>query len=92
MILAGVTAVCTWGFWRYGQATRERLELKRENTWSRLHLVPLLMAESDRDIYRRQQAGLERERAIMKDVPGWEVGKSVYNNPRFRPPEDIIVL
>lgn len=25
MILAGVTAICTWGFYRYGQATRERL-------------------------------------------------------------------
>lgn len=32
------------------------------------------MAESDRDIYRRDFAALEREREIMKDVPGWEVG------------------
>ena len=41
--------------------------------WSRIHLVPLLMAEGDRDAYRRQQAALAREREIMKDVPGWEV-------------------
>ena len=50
-------------------------ELQREKTWSRIHLVPLLLAEADRDAYRRQQAALEREKEIMKDVPGWEVSK-----------------
>lgn len=48
-------------------------ELEREKLWSRIHLVPLLMAEGDRDEYRRQQAALAREKEIMKDVPGWEV-------------------
>ena len=32
-----------------------------------------LLAEADRDAYRRQQAALEREKEIMKDVKGWEV-------------------
>lgn len=49
-------------------------ELQREKVWSRIHLVPLLLAEGDRDAYRREQAMLERERVIMKDVKGWEVG------------------
>ena len=35
--------------------------------------MPLLLAEGDRDAYRRDQAALEREREIMKDVKGWEV-------------------
>lgn len=48
-------------------------ELKRERVWSRIHLVPLLLAEEDRDLYRRQQAALVREAYIMKDVPGWTV-------------------
>jgi len=48
-------------------------ELQREKVWSRIHLVPLLLAEGDRDAYRRQQAALQREREIMKDVKGWEV-------------------
>ena len=48
-------------------------ELQREKVWSRIHLVPLLLAEGDRDAYRRQQAALAREKEIMKDVPGWEV-------------------
>ena len=49
-------------------------ELQREKTWSRIHLIPLLLAEGDRDAYRRQQAALAREKEIMKDVHGWEVG------------------
>ena len=48
-------------------------ELQREKAWSRIHLVPLLLAEGDRDAYRRQQAALQREKEIMKDVKGWEV-------------------
>lgn len=48
-------------------------ELQREKVWSRIHLVPLLMAEGDRDMYRREQAALAREKEIMKDVKGWEV-------------------
>jgi len=48
-------------------------ELEREKIWSRLHLVPLLLAEGDRDAYRRQQAANAREQEIMKDVKGWEV-------------------
>lgn len=35
--------------------------------------MPLLLAEADRDTYRREQATLAREKEIMKDVPGWEV-------------------
>ncbi|KAJ3529495.1 hypothetical protein NMY22_g8979 [Coprinellus aureogranulatus] len=65
-------------------------ELEREKLWSRIHLVPLLMAEGDRDVYRRQQAALSREKEIMKDVPGWEAGKSVYKNPKYA--QNSIVL
>ena len=51
-----------------------RSELEREKRWSRIHLIPLLLAEQDRDLYRREQAALAREKEIMSDVPGWEVG------------------
>lgn len=53
------------------RAVAEKLicrELKREKAWSRIHLVPLLMAEGDRDVHRRNEAALAREREIMKDV------------------------
>lgn len=32
------------------------------------------------------KAADEEETMIMKDVPGWEVGKSVYNSSRWIPP------
>lgn len=48
-------------------------ELQREKAWSRIHLVPLLMAEGDRNLYQLQQAGLAKEKEVMKDVKGWEV-------------------
>jgi len=50
-------------------------ELEREKMWSRIHLVPLLMAEGDRDMYRRQQSEYEKEKEIMKDIPGWKVSR-----------------
>ncbi|GJJ07245.1 hypothetical protein Clacol_001445 [Clathrus columnatus] len=84
-------ALCTFGLYRVGLGNLEKKELAREKTWSRIHLIPLLLAEGDRDTYRRQQAAISREREIMKDVQGWEPGKSVYNNPK---PSDqnIVVL
>lgn len=53
-------------------------ELQREKVWSRIHLAPLLLAEDDRDVYRRQQAALAREKEIMKDVEGWEVSRRYF--------------
>lgn len=66
-------------------------ELKRENLWSRIHLVPLLMAEADRDLYRRTQAANAREAEIMKDVKDWKVGQSVYNTTKYFTPSSYIV-
>ncbi|CAG8508858.1 16323_t:CDS:1, partial [Acaulospora colombiana] len=47
--------------------------------------------ELDRDTYRRSQAALAREAEIMKDVPDWKVGESVYHSNRFKMPTQIIV-
>ena len=59
--------------------------------WNRIHLAPLLLAEADRDTYRREQAQLTRERIVMKDVPGWEAGKSVYNTKRYTPSSYVVM-
>ena len=48
-------------------------ELNREKAWSRIHVVPLILAEQDRDAYRRRTAATAREKEIMGDVEGWEV-------------------
>jgi len=43
--------------------------------WSRIYLVPMLMAEGDRDMHRRQLSEYEKEKEIMKDIPGWKVSQ-----------------
>ena len=37
-------------------------------------------------VLRAMKAFEEEEALIMKDVPGWEVGKSVYNTKKWIPP------
>ncbi|KAH0543320.1 hypothetical protein FGG08_002383 [Glutinoglossum americanum] len=51
-------------------------ELAREKLWSRIHLIPLLQAEEDRDLVRRYYANQARERELL----GSEM--KVYHNDR----------
>ena len=66
--------------------------MKRENLWSRIHLIPLLTAESDRDMYRRTIASKNRESEIMKDVKDWKAGESVYNNTKYFTPPNYVAV
>lgn len=40
-------------------------ELGREKMWSRIHLIPLLQAENDRDQVRRYWADQDREQELL---------------------------
>lgn len=40
-------------------------ELAREKMWSRIHLIPLLQAEEDRDQIRRHWADKAREKELL---------------------------
>lgn len=51
-------------------------ELAREKMWSRIHLIPLLQAEEDRDQVRRHLATQAREKELL----GAET--KVYNSDR----------
>ena len=66
-------------------------ELDREKYWSRIHLVPLLQAEIDRDLYRRTLAAQAREQEVMSDVPGWKVGEKVYHTQRYVKPTVVVI-
>ncbi|PVV00680.1 hypothetical protein BB560_004926 [Smittium megazygosporum] len=81
VFLTGVFAVMAYGWYHVYHGIQE----KRENTYARIYLLPLLTAETQRDQYRRHLAAIEREKIIMKDVMGWEAGKSVYHTDRFVP-------
>lgn len=52
-------------------------ELAREKMWSRIHLIPLLQAEEDRDQVRRHFADKARERELL----GAET--KVYHSDRY---------
>ncbi|KAL7753303.1 hypothetical protein RI367_001078 [Sorochytrium milnesiophthora] len=90
VMFAGMTAVVTYGWYWAIQGMRERRELLREKTWARIHLIPLLQAEADRAEVRLVEQQEAQEREIMKDVPGWEVGKNVYNTDRYVAPSIMV--
>ncbi|KAG4306222.1 hypothetical protein PORY_000210, partial [Pneumocystis oryctolagi] len=79
VLLLGVAFISAYGFYKYIQGVHEKRELKREDIWSRIHLIPLLQAELDRDLYRRKQAIHHTEDKIMENVPNWDKNKRIYN-------------
>ncbi|KAK9313049.1 GRIM-19 [Lipomyces starkeyi] len=84
-------AISVFGFWRLSIAMRMAREEKREKTWARIHILPALQAEADRDTVRRYYATLEREKAIMKDHPDWVDGKPVYHDGSLHSPTFVIL-
>ncbi|KAI9927717.1 hypothetical protein ASPWEDRAFT_173363 [Aspergillus wentii DTO 134E9] len=75
--LVGMHLVMAYGYYKLFHGVREQHELAREKMWSRLHLVPLLQAEEDRDQVRRHFADKAREKELL----GSE--QKVYNSDRF---------
>ena len=56
-------------------------------------MFPALLAEADRDAYRRSRAALAREEWAMEGVDGWKVGAPVYEKEgtkRHVPPATYI--
>ncbi|KAI7781636.1 nadh:ubiquinone oxidoreductase 14kd subunit [Diaporthe eres] len=80
-LLALGGGVMLYGWYQFGKGAREQRELAREKMWARIHIIPALQAEEDRDQVRRYLADQQRERDLM----GGENFK-VYNNERFVKP------
>ncbi|KAI1098145.1 hypothetical protein F4804DRAFT_136804 [Jackrogersella minutella] len=76
-LLIGVGAIMIFGFYKLGKGIKEQNELAREKMWSRIHLIPLLQAEEDRDQVRRYLADQAREKELMGE------NMKVYNSDRF---------
>ncbi|KAF2835878.1 NADH dehydrogenase-like protein 1 alpha subcomplex subunit 13 [Patellaria atrata CBS 101060] len=83
--LLAVAGIMTYGFYKYGKGVRELNELGREKMWSRIHLIPALQAEEDRDQVRRMLADKARERELL----GAET--KVYHSDRFVRPTFAVV-
>ncbi|KAI5919435.1 GRIM-19 [Camillea tinctor] len=76
-LVIGMGAIMTYGFYKLAQGTKERNELAREKMWSRIHLIPLLQAEEDRDLVRRHLADQAREKELLGE------NFKVYNSDRY---------
>ncbi|PKI84686.1 hypothetical protein MVES_000943 [Malassezia vespertilionis] len=90
-LIAGIIGITAFGFYRMGQGQIEKRELARERAWSRIYLTPFLLAEADRDSFRREHAANLREEQVMKGVPGWEADKRVYNTKRYTPSNYVVM-
>ncbi|KAI1170108.1 NADH-ubiquinone oxidoreductase subunit [Nemania sp. FL0916] len=75
--LVAMGVVMTFGFYKLTQGIREQNELGREKMWSRIHLIPLLQAEEDRDLVRRHLADQAREKELLGE------NFKVYNSDRY---------
>lgn len=75
--MLGMVAVMAWGWRKLFVGNREKHELAREKMWSRIHIMPLLQAEEDRDQVRRMFADKAREKELL----GSET--SVMNSDRY---------
>jgi len=63
----------------------ERSGEKLAEREARYAMAPVLQAEEDRWYVAREREILKEEARIMKDVPGWVVGESVYHGKRWVP-------
>lgn len=64
-------------------SNRRRRARRFEEQEAKITLFPLLMAEADRRKLLAMKRLRDEEAIIMKDVPGWVVGESVYNSERW---------
>uniref|UniRef100_A0A8D0GSJ8 NADH dehydrogenase [ubiquinone] 1 alpha subcomplex subunit 13 n=1 Tax=Sphenodon punctatus TaxID=8508 RepID=A0A8D0GSJ8_SPHPU len=76
------------GYYVMVKWNRERRRLLIEELESRIAILPILMAESDRRTLRLLRQNLEEEAKIMKDVPGWKVGERRYHTTRWVTPSN----
>ena len=75
-----------WGFYQVGQTNIQTRELTAEKRAARLSLVPLLQAEEDARYVEDRRRLVAEEARIMREVPGWVSGESVYNSGKWMPP------
>jgi len=85
----GTALLMAWGFYRVGQTNQERNAQKLEERQVRYAMAPLLQAESDNLYLLREIENLKREREVMKNVEGWKVGASPYNNSEVWMPRAV---
>ncbi|KAJ9156819.1 hypothetical protein NKR19_g4133 [Coniochaeta hoffmannii] len=64
-LLGAAGVIMLYGWYKLTLGIREQNEYAREKMWSRIHLIPVLQAEEDRDQVRRHLADQAREKELM---------------------------
>eukprot|EP00002_Diphylleia_rotans_P003737 TRINITY_DN1261_c0_g3_i1.p1 TRINITY_DN1261_c0_g3~~TRINITY_DN1261_c0_g3_i1.p1 ORF type:complete len:123 (+),score=35.70 TRINITY_DN1261_c0_g3_i1:61-429(+) len=85
LLFAASAVAILGGLYKLGQGNIQRRAVADEKRAAKKAILPLLQAESDASFVRATAEANEKEAEIMKNVPGWEVGKSVYNT-KWMPP------
>ncbi|KAK3386314.1 hypothetical protein B0T20DRAFT_398258 [Sordaria brevicollis] len=85
-LLAFGGLIMVYGWYHVFQGIREQRELAREKMWSRIHLIPALQAEEDRDLVRRHLADVQREKELLGDK-----AVKVYHSDRYVRPTFAVV-
>lgn len=81
VILTAVTGVIFGGILIHRKAKQIIIELDREKIQSRMYLLPLLSAESDREVMSQELKLMElQKRSIERGFA--EAGESVYHNKK----------
>ena len=74
-----------YGYSQILRANNERNQEKLQERANRYAIAPILQAEADRQYMLREYFILQKEAEVMKDVPGWQVGKNPYNSGKWAP-------
>jgi NADH dehydrogenase (ubiquinone) 1 alpha subcomplex subunit 13 len=85
-VFAVGAAVMAYGYYNVYHMIQDRKAGLHDLQMHRAPIIPVLQAEEDIKWAARRQAELAYEAHIMKDVPGWEVGKSNSATGRWIPP------
>ena len=76
------------GFYKVGQGNIKRRKRLQDTRERRMAIIPFLQAEDDERYVKELKEYVAKEAYIMRDVPGWVPGQSVYNTREFMPRAD----
>jgi NADH dehydrogenase (ubiquinone) 1 alpha subcomplex subunit 13 len=84
-MFAGGSIVMIWGYYKMIMNNRALKTLKMEQHDLELSVLPFLTHESDCKTKYLNEKQLENEKDLMRDVPGWQAGASVYATRYLQP-------
>mmetsp|Transcript_5810 Transcript_5810/g.14882 ORF Transcript_5810/g.14882 Transcript_5810/m.14882 type:complete len:145 (-) Transcript_5810:219-653(-) len=89
VLIGSVSAVVAYGWYFTIQNIYARNRLKVEQTDIRMTILPYLQAEEDQRYLEVKALSDAKERELMADVPGWEVGKSTFDTVDWVRPKSL---